>query len=549
MPSFADPFRRVEAGKDLDTLAAFRRGFHACFSARGDELFELVEALLCAPGPVRQLVDLALAPEHRRGHGALYDGINAGRIDVARLSMLVAALPVPRTSQGRITLGVDVSNWLRPEAVTSEERGSCHVRNRGAGQALIIPGWPYSVVAALEAGRTSWTAVLDAHRITPADDVAELTATQVRRVVQRLIECGHWKNQDPPITICLDAGYDIPYLAYRLADLPVLMVGRLRSDRVFRFPSANTPGPRGGRPAIHGPAFALADDTTHTQPALTTTTDTPRCGTATATSWDRLHPQLTHRNRWANHNGPLPVIEGTIIRLQVDHLPGNRHPTPMWLWAATTGADPAEMDRCWQAYLRRFDLEHTFRLFKQTLGWTAPKIRSPQAADRWTWLVITAHTQLRLARPLVADLRHPWEKPAAPGRLTPARVRRGFRNLRPTLPLPASAPKPSHPGPGRPKGSPNRHPAQTHPVGKKHTTTPTKPRPRPTRLTAAISLADILTILHTEPVHPRKARDIGRQLGVTSPATLNTLAVRMSEWAAQGRITKTAPATYTITTG
>ena len=29
-------------------------------------------------------------------------------------------------------------------------------------------------------------------------------------------------------------------------------------------------------------------------------------------------------------------------------------------------------------------------------------------------------TQLRLARHLAADLRHPWERPAEPGRLTPA---------------------------------------------------------------------------------------------------------------------------------
>jgi hypothetical protein len=32
----------------------------------------------------------------------------------------------------------------------------------------------------------------------------------------------------------------------------------------------------------------------------------------------------------------------------------------------------------------RFDIEHTFRLFKQTLGWTCPTVRTPQAADRWT---------------------------------------------------------------------------------------------------------------------------------------------------------------------
>ena len=111
-------------------------------------------------------------------------------------------------------------------------------------------------------------------------------------------------------------------------------------------------------------------------------------------------------------------------------------------------------------------LEHTFRLFKQVLGWTTPKIRDPHAADRWTWLIITCHTQLRLARPLAGDLRLPWERPAPPGRLTPARVRRGFRNIRATLPCPAGAPKPGKPGPGRPPGSANRRPAPRYDVGK-----------------------------------------------------------------------------------
>src|SRR2546430_3597840 len=104
-------------------------------------------------------------------------------------------------------------------------------------------------------------------------------------------------------------------------------------------------------------------------------------------------------------------------------------------------------------------LEHTFRLFKQVLGWTAPKIRDPAAADRWTWLIIAAYAQLRLARPLAADLRRPRERPAPPGRLTPARVRRGFRNIRAKVCCPAGAPKPGKPGPGRPPGSKNRRPA------------------------------------------------------------------------------------------
>lgn len=55
--------------------------------------FELCGALLCAVGPVRTLVDLALAPEHRRGHGALYAGLNQGRIDVTRLRRALVSMP------------------------------------------------------------------------------------------------------------------------------------------------------------------------------------------------------------------------------------------------------------------------------------------------------------------------------------------------------------------------------------------------------------------------------------------------------------------------
>ena len=445
-------------------LAEFRWEFYRCLPRRADALFELTDALLCADGPVTSLVGLSLAGEHRRGHGALYDGINSGRIDLARLRRSLAALPLPRTSDGRIVLAVDVSNWLRPNASTSPDRLFCHVYGRGKGQ--LIPGWPYSFVAALESGRTSWTAILDAVRLGPTDDATKVTADQLRAVVGRLISAGHWRPGDPDILIVADAGYDLARLAFVLSDLPVELLGRIRADRVFRLPKpARVPGTN-GRPPKHGPEFALDDPDTWPSPQHTTTTETTRYGTAQAAGWDRLHPRLTRRTCWIDHAQDLPVIEGTLIRLQVQHLPGDRDPKPMWLWCSRTGATAADVDRWWQSFLRRFDLEHTFRLFKQTLGWTRPKIRTPHAADRWTWLIITVHTQLRLARPLAADLRRPWERPAAPGRLTPARVRRGFRNIRPTTTCPASAPKPGKPGPGRPPGSRNRRPTPRHDVGK-----------------------------------------------------------------------------------
>ena len=140
-------------GGPAAVLSRFRADFHASVSARADELSELADAVLCAGGPARNLAGLSLAPGHRRGHGALYDAVNCGRIDIARLRRALAGLPLPRAADGRLMLAVDVSNWLRPGAATSPDRLFCHVHGRGKGQAQMIPGWPYSVVAALEPGR------------------------------------------------------------------------------------------------------------------------------------------------------------------------------------------------------------------------------------------------------------------------------------------------------------------------------------------------------------------------------------------------------------
>jgi hypothetical protein len=451
----------------LAVLSAFRREFHSCLTARRDALFELAEAVLCTDGPVRSLVGLSLAPEHRRGHGALYDAVNNGTVEIARLRRALAGLPLPRAADGRLVLGVDVSPWLRPDAAASPDRLFCHTYGRGKGNAQMIPGWPYSFVAALETGRSSWTAPLDAARLGPDDDATALTSRQLRELVGRLTDAGHWRPGDPDILIVCDAGYDVTRLAWLLADLPVELAGRLRSDRVFRLPVPPRPAKANGRPPKHGPEFRLADPTSWPDPAVTTSTDTARYGRAVTTAWDRGHPRLTRRAAWEGHVGELPILEGTLLRLVVDHLPGERNPKPLWLWCSATGATPAQVDRVWQAFLRRFDLEHTFRLFKQTLGWTTPRLRSPAAADRWTWLILAIHTQLRLARHLAVDLRRPWERPATwPDRLTPARVRRGFRNIRPKIAQPAGAPKPSRPGPGRPAGSTNRRRAANQPVGK-----------------------------------------------------------------------------------
>ena len=134
----------VDAFGELDR---FRCELHRCLTGRPDALFELTEAVLCSDGPVKSLVGLSLALEHRRGHGAMYDALNQGRIDVQRLRTALAGLPLPRCGDGRLMLTVDVSAWLCPDAATSPDRLFCHVYGRGrnkrsadSGVAVLVRG-------------------------------------------------------------------------------------------------------------------------------------------------------------------------------------------------------------------------------------------------------------------------------------------------------------------------------------------------------------------------------------------------------------------------
>jgi hypothetical protein len=431
---------------------------------RADALFELTDAILCAPGPVTSLPELSLAFVHRRGHGSLYDGLAGGAIDADRLRTALTGSDLPRDRDGRLWLAVDVTPWPRPDAECSPQRLHCHRPCRCDGIRQTIPGWPYSMVMALEAGRSSWTVPLDAQRIGPHDDVTAVTAAQLRQVVRRLWIAGHWHAGDPPILIVTDSGYDIVRLAWLLADLPVHLLGRIRADRVFYAPPG-APHPHGGRPRRHADPLKLSDPTTWPAPQAVHTGSSDRYGAVTVTAHGRRHQRLTRRGGWDTHTGPLPTVQGTLIQVRVDRLPGHRDPKPLWLWHSHP--DPADLDLglLFAVFCRRFDAEHTFRFIKQTLGWTRPRVRTPQQADRWTWLVLAAYTQLRLARPLAEDLRRAWEPPLPADRLTPARVRRGFPRIQRTITRPAGAPKPARPGPGRPKGS-TSPPAQRHPVGK-----------------------------------------------------------------------------------
>jgi hypothetical protein len=278
-----------------------------------------------------------------------------------------------------------------------------------------------------------------------------------------------------------DAGYDSAQLTLDLAEQRARVLVRLRADRWFYAdPPPAARSPKGGRPRRHGTKFSFADPTTWPTPTATLVCQDDQYGTVTVAAWAGLHP---NQQRHPGHGSrrPRPIVRGTILRVQVERVPARtRPPKVLWLW--WSGPGPLDLDLAWRAYVRRFDLEHTVRFCKQTLGWTTPRPRHPAQADRWTWLVLAGYTQLRLARQVATDARLPWERPRPQPRLSPYRVRRGFPRLLCVLGSPAAAPKPSGDSSGRPKGRASG-PAVRHPALKKPTKKPRNRSPRTTRAT------------------------------------------------------------------
>ncbi|MEZ5087459.1 MAG: transposase [Tessaracoccus sp.] len=161
-------------------------------------------------------------------------------------------LPGP-DGRDRIVLAVDVSNWLRPDATTSPERSFCHAYPRGRGHAQMI-----------RAGDTYGSPHLSGYDLLDRTARDPPTAPRRRRnhgdcqpartVFERLHNAGHWKMGDPDLLVVMDSGYDVTRLTWLLKDLPVTLVARVRSSRVFYAPARK----RKGRPRAVAHVAAIA---------------------------------------------------------------------------------------------------------------------------------------------------------------------------------------------------------------------------------------------------------------------------------------------------
>jgi hypothetical protein len=445
----------------LASLAAFRAAAYTAFGRRRDALFELCDTLLTT-GPVPSLPLLSVQPQHQRRWGSLYDALAVGEISSRPLERLVARHPL---AGGEPIYAVDASVWARCDAEASPERARYYHPSRHSAGQPIVAGWAYSWIAPVGFAREGWTAPMSVRRLRPQENSNLVAAEQITAFLTQL------PTDSLLPWFVFDAGYDPVQLTQALEPACAALLVRLRAGRCFYAdPIAQ---PKTGRPRRHGHKFACDAPDTWPTPDGDLTVEDAQYGLVRVRAWARLHPKTQGERAKRDARGRRPIVRGTLLLVEVSRLPQQtREPQALWLWwhgpPDAPDAEVPNLDRAWRAYVRRFDVEHTFRFLKQTLNWTVPRVRHPEQADRWTWLVVLAYTQLRLARPLVDDQRLPWQRPQPPDRRTPARVRRAFSTLLPRLPALARAPKPCGRSPGRPNGKRSgratRYPAITKAV-------------------------------------------------------------------------------------
>jgi DDE superfamily endonuclease len=422
---------------DCTTLISFRTDVYRCLTRAEAALFDLADALLTDP-TAQSFVDLSQAPAFRRQWPSVYAAMRDGQIDRAALRrVFVAYLPAPAPGQ-RLLVGIDASAIRRPDAVTSADRTLVYWPNLPPDATPVAPGWSFSAVVVLPQPVSSWPYVLDHQRIASNDTAITVGAAQLVAIVPLL-----------PVRplILLDRRYSCWAWVRATAGLATDQQIRARRDQVlYRDPPPRT-GQR-GRPRLDGARFQGSDPTTHGPPDAQWTGTDARGRPMALTCWHGLHLRQAR---------PVRI---TVIRVVRAAAAGSkRDPRESWFW--WLGAPLPPLAEVATYYGHRFGQEHGYRVDKQALLWAAPHLRTPDQFQRWTDVVAIVRNELRLARPLVAAMRRPWESPHRS--ITPQQVRRAMARLMAQVGTPAPAPLPRGKAPGRAKGATIK-PATRHPV-------------------------------------------------------------------------------------
>ena len=416
--------------EQLNKIIEFRQTvYHQFFTARRDAQFELLDALV-SKGKVASFPWLSTAGCFQRQWPSLYDAIEEGKQEVAGMRRFLMGQVAGDSLQ---FWSLDKTAWPRPQARTLPERQYVYQPGSNLKGQPVVAGYAYSLLDWVPAAGESWSLSVDVQRVRAEETDLTVGIEQVQRLCQ--VRAGI-AGLDVVIGDCK---YSQPTFLRGVQDQPCGKVARLAKHRVLygRPEPKATQGP--GRPRKHGDRFAFKEPDTWAEPLELKQFEDPHWGQVELRRWPQLHPKQA------------ADVEFDVIQAQV-HLERAQPPQPLWLlWLPPTNIPATvevNVETIWRCYTHRWPIEPGTRFRKQELNWTLPQFHTPEAGDRWSYLVCLAFWLLYLARPLVQDLPLPWQPKQA--NLTPARVRQGMSDIfaqigRPTRPVQSRGKSPGWP--------------------------------------------------------------------------------------------------------
>ena len=163
-----------------NTLNDFRHKIYRCFGNAKDALFNLVDAL-SSEAAACSFPELSFSPFFERTWASLYEALEDGQIDGARLrEVFVDFAPLPQPGE-IVFVCIDTSNLYRPEAETACDRTLVPIANLPKNSHVASPGWVMSHVVLLPTQAGQGTYVLDTARVKSSELATEVAARQLKR--------------------------------------------------------------------------------------------------------------------------------------------------------------------------------------------------------------------------------------------------------------------------------------------------------------------------------------------------------------------------------
>ena len=440
----------------LTALQQFRDTVYQNFNKRADTLMDLLDAL-SSNTTARSVVELSLNPAFQRKYSALFTALDEWEPTAPGAKTLAQLagpyLPQP-TALPFWLLGVDVTPQPRVHAVTLTDRTYVYQPNAVKSNKPITIGHAYSTVVVLPettaAQGPAWVVPVSVARV-PSTDNKEVVGAQQ---LQALLADPSLPFHDQLCVEVVDSAYGKPtYLAHNRASANLVTIARARNTYTVYLPPTGEPT-SAGHPTWYGAAFDLDDEATWPAPAETTTTVWTSASGQTyqveLQGWDDLLMHGKHKPVKC----PMHLYPFRLVRVRVCKANGElAFHRPLWLIVMGPRRGDLTLVQIFDAYRRRFDLEHFFRFGKQRLLLTHYQTPDTSHEEKWWLLVHLAYLQLWVARPCAQTMPRPWETAVSTTRpLSPTQVQRDFGRIIRQIGTPATVPKPRGNSPGRPTG-------------------------------------------------------------------------------------------------